>query len=83
VIADLNCSYPSEIEFSIESPGGKRVSLYNNDYTKIDLTAAANLKVPSTVNPCSDFKGRTVRVEYIKSQTADVDGQVMAVELLK
>jgi tetratricopeptide (TPR) repeat protein len=83
IMQHVRCSYPNEIEFQVAGPGGSEVSLYNNDYTKIDLMAAANVQVKESMNPCSDFEGRTARVQYIKSQSQSVDGQVVSVELTK
>jgi tetratricopeptide (TPR) repeat protein len=83
VITNVKCNYPSEIEFRAEGASGSQVALYNNDFRKIDLSAAASVTVPNSMNPCSDFNGKTVRVQYVKSQSAGVDGQVVAVELMK
>jgi len=82
-IVHVSCGYPNEMEFQVAPKTGNPVSLYSNDYTTIELTAAANVQVPDTVNPCHDFEGRAASVEYIKSPTSNVDGQVMTVELLK
>jgi hypothetical protein len=71
------------IEFSVASEGGERVTLYNNDFRKVDLTVAASVKVAETVYPCTDFDGRTVRAQFVKGQGGDVDGQVVAIELMK
>jgi tetratricopeptide (TPR) repeat protein len=83
VISKVTCNYPSEIEFRVTAAKGAQVALYANDFRKIDLSAAANVTVPDTVNPCSDFEGKSVRVQYVKSQSAGIDGQVIAVELMK
>ena len=83
IIHDVKCSYPSVIELSVVAQDGKKVALYNNDFSKIDLSAAANVKVAETVYPCSDFAGKTVRAQYVKGQGEDVDGQIVAVELMK
>jgi tetratricopeptide (TPR) repeat protein len=83
VIHDVKCSYPSVIEFSVAGQDGKKVALYNNDFSKIELSAAANVKVAETVYPCSDFDGKTVRAQYVKGQSADGYGQIVAVELMK
>lgn len=83
VIHDVKCTYPSVIELSVVAQDGKIVSLYNNDFSKIELSAAANVKVSDTVYPCSDFDGKTVRAQYVKGQNADDYGQIVAVELMK
>ncbi|MGP8250897.1 MAG: DUF1570 domain-containing protein [Terracidiphilus sp.] len=83
VIEHVTCSYPNEIELQVAGQGGSSLSLYNNNYTKIDLTAAASVQVPESMNPCSDFEGRSARVQYVKSQSPNVDGQIVAIELMK
>jgi hypothetical protein len=57
--------------------------VYNNDFSKIDLTAAANVSVPQSMNPCHDFEGKKVRAKYIKGKSPGMDGEVVAVELTK
>jgi tetratricopeptide (TPR) repeat protein len=83
VIEKVTCSYPSEIELKVAGQNSNSVALYNNDYTRIELTAAASVNVPQNMNPCHDFEGKTVRVLYIRSQSHAVDGQLVAVELMK
>lgn len=83
IIHDVKCSYPSVIEFSIVAQDGKKVLLYNNDFSKIELSAAANVKVADTVYPCSDFDGKAVRAQFVKGQGEDGYGQIVAVELMK
>lgn len=75
------CSSPATLEFRVE--GAKStVSLYTNDYFKIDLSALGY--TPSgAMNPCVDFEGRRARVQYAAVSDKSVDGQVIAVELHK
>ncbi len=83
VIRGVTCSYPSVVELRVVTAPGKSLDLYNNDLAKIDLTAVAGLSAPSSMNPCKDFEGRTVRVQYVQSSDQTVDGQVTAIELRK
>ncbi len=82
VIRDVKCNYPTEIEFRVEGAPGKNVSLYDNDFTNIELTAVG-LPFTGSVNPCSDFEGKKARVKYVASSDKSVDGQVVAIELRK
>lgn len=83
VIRNVSCSFPTEIEFRIDAVKVKAVMVYNNDFSKIDLTAAANVSVPQSMNPCHDFEGKKVRAKYIKGKSPGMDGEVVAVELTK
>lgn len=82
VIANLSCNYPTEIEFQIRIADGKLVTLYNNDYDKIDFTAVGFVPKVS-MNPCTDFKGMKIRATYVESPDKTVDGQIVAMVLTK
>lgn len=81
VIRNVSCSDPSAIEFQVVS-ANKTVSVYSNNFYKLDVTALGFTPTGS-ISPCSDFEGRTARVEYAESSDKTVDGQVIAVELHK
>ena len=81
-IRGVVCNYPSEIEFRVEAAAGKTVTLYNNDFPKIDLTAIG-FTPKRDMNPCADFEGMKARVQYVESSDKTVSGQVIAVELRK
>jgi tetratricopeptide (TPR) repeat protein len=83
VIRLVKCSAPHEIEFTLELAAGHTLALYNNDFTTIDLTAAAGVTVDGSMYPCSDFEGKKAQVHYVESTDPSVDGQVTAVELRK
>jgi len=78
-IRGVVCGYPSVIEFRLELAAGKSLALYNNDFFKIALSAVK--AIPGTVNPCADFEGRKVEVEYVDSPDKTVNGQVIAIML--
>lgn len=82
VIRDVACSYPAVLEFRVEGAAGKSVTLYNNDFFKVELTVSG-FTPKGAVNPCTDLEGRTVQVMYMESPDKTVDGQVMSVELRK
>jgi len=81
VIRGVECSYPAEIEFQVET-AKKPVSLYSNNLFKIDLSVLG-FTPKSDMNPCKDFEGVKARVQYAESSDKRVDGQVIAVELRK
>jgi tetratricopeptide (TPR) repeat protein len=81
IIHGVTCSYPTVLEFHLEAPKST-VNVYNNDFTKIDLTAFG-FTPKDTMNPCSDLDGRTARIQYAESTDKSVDGLVFAIELRK
>jgi tetratricopeptide (TPR) repeat protein len=81
VIRGVQCSYPSVMEFHVET-AKKPVSLYNNNYFKIEFTALG-FTPKSDMHPCKDIEGMKARVQYAESSDKSVDGQVIAVELRK
>ncbi len=82
VIRGVVCSYPSVLEFRVETAGGKAIALYNNDFFKIELTVVG-FTPKGDINPCADFEGMKARVQYVESSDKTVDGQVVAIELRK
>ncbi len=81
VIRGVKCSYPAVMEFSIEG-AKKKVSLYSNNYSKLDFTAL-NFTPKSTLDPCNDIEGMKARVQYAESSDKTVDGQAISIELRK
>jgi Tfp pilus assembly protein PilF len=81
VIRGVECSYPAEIEFHLDT-GKKPVSLYSNNFLKIDLSVLG-FTPSGDMNPCKSFEGMKARVQYAESSDKTVDGQVIAVELRK
>ena len=60
--------------------GKKPLSVYSNDFTRIDLSAFG-MAPNSTINPCKDFEGKKARIQYAEAADNSVDGQVIAIEL--
>jgi tetratricopeptide (TPR) repeat protein len=81
VIHNVKCSYPQVLEFTVQS-GGKAYTVYNNEFTKIDLSVFG-FTPKGSLNPCSDFDGMKARVQYAETADKTMDGKVVAVELRK
>lgn len=80
-IHGVKCSYPAVIEFRVEG-AKKNVSLYSNDFLKIDFTAIG-FTPQGAIHPCDELEGMKARVQYAESSDTTVDGQVIAIELRK
>jgi tetratricopeptide (TPR) repeat protein len=80
-IHDVKCSYPSVIDFSVDG-ANKHVSLYSNDYYKIEFSALG-FTPEDAIHPCDDIERKRARVQYAESSDKTVDGQVIAIELRK
>jgi tetratricopeptide (TPR) repeat protein len=81
VIQSVKCSYPAVIELELKAPK-QTVTLYNNNFMKIDLSAVGFAPTGS-MNPCKDFEGHTARISYAESTDKTIDGQVLTIELHK
>jgi tetratricopeptide (TPR) repeat protein len=81
VIQHVSCGYPAVLEFEVQS-GGKTYSVYNNNFSKIELTVVG-FTPKGSMNPCSDLAGMKARVQYAESSDKTVDGKVFAIELHK
>jgi tetratricopeptide (TPR) repeat protein len=81
VIRGVVCSYPATLEFRLEKPG-KSISVYSNDYFKIDLSVLG-FTPSGSMNPCTDFEGMKASINYAESSDKTIDGQVVAIELRK
>ena len=73
------CSFPMVLEFSLETAAGKSLTLYNNSFDKLDMSAVK--AISGTIDPCADFEGKKVEVEYVDSPDKTVTGEVVAVML--
>ncbi len=76
---NVACSIPMIVEFRLETAAGKSLSLYNNSFDKLDLSAVK--AIAGTVNPCDDFEGKKAEVEYVETPDTTVNGEVIAVML--
>jgi len=81
VIRNVQCSYPAVIEFQVIS-AKKTISLYSNNLFKIDLSVLG-FTPNGDMSPCRDFEGFKAQVKYAASSDKTVDGQIIAVVLMK
>jgi tetratricopeptide (TPR) repeat protein len=81
VLQSVQCSFPSVMEFQVQT-AKKTLSLYNNNYFKIDFTTLG-VTLKDDMNPCKDIEGMKAQVQYVESSDKSVDGQAMAIELRK
>ena len=81
ILRSVQCSYPSVITLGIEQ-GGKTVSLYSNNYYKIDFSAT-NYTPASNFNPCKGMEGMRALVEYAEVSDKTIAGQILSIELTK
>jgi tetratricopeptide (TPR) repeat protein len=82
-IKKVECSEPAVMDFVVEvttKAGDKQVSLYTNDYFKLDLSALG-FTPKGEMNPCKDIEGMKARVAYAGSSDKSVDGLAIAIEL--
>lgn len=81
VIRGVSCSYPAILSLRVES-GTRKVSLYNNNYYKVDYSAA-NFTPKGDVHPCDDLEGTKAEVEYFATADKSVDGQIVGIMMIK
>jgi len=81
MIRNVECSGATEIELKVEG-SGPPVSLYTNNYMKVDFTAA-NFTPAGEIQPCKDLEGMKARVQYSATSDKSVDGQILSIELSK
>lgn len=86
VVRGVTCSYPAVMTLRLENVRGKpaktTLSLYNNNYYKVDYSAS-NFTPKGEVHPCQDLEGMKAEVEYFKTADTTVDGQIVAVMMIK
>ena len=81
VIRGVTCGYPAVLSLRVES-GTRKVSLYNNNYYKVDYSAA-NFTPKGDVHPCDDLEGTKAEVEYFATADKSVDGQIVGIMMIK
>lgn len=82
VIRGVTCSFPSVIELRVQVTAAKVLKLYNNEMSKIDLSALG-FTPKDSMNPCTDFEGMKARVQYMATTDKAMDGQVVTIVLEK
>jgi hypothetical protein len=81
VLRGVTCSYPAVIELRLEG-GAKALSLYNNNYYKVDYSAS-NFTPSGDVHPCQDLEGMKAEVEYFVTADKTTDGQIVGIMMIK
>lgn len=81
VIKSVHCSEPSILELRVEGTG-KVISLYSNNYYKIEYSAT-NYTPEGEIHPCADLEGMNASVQYAATSDKTIDGQILAVQLNK
>lgn len=81
IIKSVQCSEPSVIELHVQETG-KIVSLYSNNYYKIEYSAT-NYTPEGEIHPCADLEGMKASVQYAATSDKTIDGQILSVQLTK
>jgi hypothetical protein len=81
VIHSVNCGYPSVLELQLAG-ASKTVTLFNNNYFKIDL-ATLGFTQSGSIDPCNNIEGMKARIEYADAPDKGVDGQILSIILMK
>jgi Tfp pilus assembly protein PilF len=81
VIRGVTCGYPATMQLRVET-GSKKLSLYNNNYYKVEYSAA-NFTPKGDVHPCEDLEGMKAEVEYFATADKTVDGQIVGIMMIK
>jgi tetratricopeptide (TPR) repeat protein len=81
VIHGVACSYPAQMDLQVQGPA-RKLALFAPNYYKIDLSAA-NFTPKGEVHPCADLEGMKAEVEYFVTADKSVDGQIVAIMMIK
>jgi len=81
VIHEVKCGYPSVLELQLAG-SNKNVTLFNNNYFKIDL-ATLGFKPSGSIDPCNNIEGMKARIEYAEAADKGVDGQILSIILMR
>jgi Tfp pilus assembly protein PilF len=82
ILRKVHCSYPTVVTANIEQPGKPVVSLYSNDFRKIEFSAT-NFTTQNKFSPCTDLEGWKAKVVYAEVSDKTIAGQILSVELTK
>jgi len=81
VIHQVKCGYPTVLELQL-AVANKTVTLFNNNYFKIDL-AALGFTPSGSIDPCNGIEGMKARIEFADALDNGVDGQILSIVLLR
>jgi tetratricopeptide (TPR) repeat protein len=82
VLRAVHCSYPTIVTLDVEQPGKPAVSIYSNDFRKIEFRAT-NFTPQGDFSPCTDLEGLKGKVVYAEVSDKTVGGQILSIELTK
>jgi len=80
-IRSVHCSYPSIMQFQVETRKAV-LTFYNNNYYKIDFSTLG-ITLPEGMNPCHDIEGLKGKIQYVISSDNSITGQVESITLTK
>jgi len=81
MLSNVHCYYPAVITFDVDQ-GGKKVSLYRNNYYKI-VFSTANYTPTGDIKPCTEIQGMKASVDYAEVSDKTIAGQIVSIELSK
>jgi tetratricopeptide (TPR) repeat protein len=81
ILRSVHCSYPTVLTLEVDHTG-KLVSLYNNNYFKIQFSTFG-YTATGDLDPCKTIEGMKASVEYIDVTDKRVAGQIVSIELSK
>lgn len=81
VLRGVTCRYPAVMELRLEG-GAKTLSLYNNNYYKVEYSAA-NFTPKGEIHPCQDLEGMKAEVEYFATADKTTDGQIVGIMMIR
>ena len=81
VIKNVRCSYPTVIDFELET-SGPTLDLHSENYFKIPFSAS-NFTPSGDLDPCKMLEGMHGKVEYIVPSDKTENDWIVRVELSK
>jgi Tfp pilus assembly protein PilF len=82
VLRDIRCSYPTVLALTVDTPAGKKATLYTNNYYKVVFTTA-NYEPEGDIKPCTGIEDMKASVKYAEVADKNVAGQILSIELSK
>ena len=79
-ITNVTCN-GADLRITVDIGGGFSTRLRAVNYHKIDLLAAAALRIPDNFQPCTQLRGRNAEVKYVNVGGAGYDGEIISIEL--
>jgi hypothetical protein len=76
-VSDVTCD-DDDMRLTLALADGHSLVLHASDYTKIRFLAGANSSL-GDLEPCSEMKGRSVRITYAQTQKQSFAGEMQTV----